>query len=347
MSIFPTKESYRKAWDEAYTQDPPVPLNLDIELASTCNAACPFCLYGDRDWNQSMLEPDWDGGKKRRLMPKEMAFQLIDEAARLGIPAIKFNFRGESLLHKDYGDIVEYARGKIHDPEGWARFGSVAGGRAGEYKFYDLIANTNGNAPEANWDSAIRGLMACTKVAISLDSLIPETYAKVRPKLSLESACRTIDELVRRGHPDLWVRRVVCKSNKDEPFVAEARARWPNGVRVSEHAAFDRSHYAREELTGEDHLTWERTYCGYPSQRIVLEASGRYVPCCIAWSGEFDAGTWPGLSLKDYWASEWRRNLAQELRAGVFKNDKCQNCTSFLAYKRPERAFVQDVEAKA
>ena len=331
MVTYPTRESYRAAWESAYTQDPPIPLNLDIELASTCNAKCSFCLYGDRDWDQSMKEMDWDGKKKKRLMPIEMALCLIDEAAELGIPAIKFNFRGESVLHPGYGAIVKYAKYRIPP-------------FVTSHNFIDLLANTNGNIPPTNWDSAIRGLMACTKVAVSLDSMDPEIYPKVRIGLSLESAQKTIDELVMRGHPDLWVRRVVCKTNKDEPFVEAVKSRWPTGVKVSEHFAFDRNHYSEQELTGEDHTKWGRTFCGYTAQRVVVEASGRYVPCCIAWAGEFDAGKWPELSLKDYWASEWRRNLTDELRQNIFKNDKCKSCTSFMSYKRPERARVQDVE---
>lgn len=356
--MFRTRQEYREAWDRAFFEDPKVPLNVDIELASTCNAKCTFCLYGDRDWDQSMLQPDWDGRKKRRLMPKEIALRIIDECAEIGVPALKFNFRGESVLHPDYGEIVEHAR-RTHvcDPgplSGEREVISSAGkhwGAEGYHgpAFFDLLANTNGNIPDANWDSAIRGLMACTKVMISLDSMDPETYPKIRVGLSLDRAKRTIDELVCRKHPDLWVRRVICKANKHEDFVGAVKARWPEGVKVSEHFAFDRNHYQEQELTGEDPSNWERNYCGYPSQRCVVEASGRYVACCISWEGEVSPPSmhYPETSIMEYWNSEWRRNLASELRRNEIRNPKCLNCTSFLAYKRPERAFVQDVEGRA
>ena len=115
------------------------------------------------------------------------------------------------------------------------------------------------------------------------------------------------------------------------------------GLKVSEHAVFERNHYSNEALYDDDVSKWPRKYCGYPSQRVVIEASGRYVPCCIAWSGEFDAGYWPKLSIKDYWDSQFRLNLVSELRRGIFKNDKCKSCTSFMAYDRPEREMVQDI----
>lgn len=336
MIYYPNREDYRIAWDKAYEQDPPVPLNIDIELASACNAKCSFCLYGDREWDKSMMQLDWDGKQKKRLMPTALAIELIGKASELGITAVKFNFRGESLMHPDYGMIVKYAENQGGYVDSMQR-----------HMFRELLANTNGNIPFSNWDSGISGLMKCTKVMISLDSMDETIYPKIRVGLSLDSAKRTIDELVRLNHPDLWVRRVICKANKEENFVDAVKERWPRGVKVSEHYAFDRNHYQDQELTGEDPATWERTYCGYPSQRIVVEASGRYVPCCIAWGGEFDAGKYPEVSLKEYWESEWRRNLANELRNNVFKNDKCKNCTSFMSYKRPEREFVRDKEATA
>lgn len=318
---------YRDAWARAEKEDPPIPLNVDIELASACNARCTFCLYGDRDWDERMREKEWDGENKRRLMKTDLALRIIDEAAAIGVPALKFNFRGESLIHSDYGMIVSYA--------------------ASKNIFWELLSNTNGNIPPANWNSGILGLMACTKVAVSLDSLDPGIYPKVRIGLSLDSAIRTIDELVRLGHPDLWVRRVVCKSNQSEDFVGSVRRRWPKGLRVSEHFAVDRNHYQEQELTGEDHTTWERQFCGYTAQRAVIESSGRYSACCIAWEGELSGGTYPNMSIMEYWNSPWRRKLTDELRVNVLSSDRCKNCSSFMSFKRPERAFVSDVEGAA
>lgn len=341
---YTTRAAYRAAWEAAYEKDPDTPLNVDIELASACNARCTFCLYGDRDWVAGMSDKDFDGKPKKRLMPKELAKQIIDECANAGIPSLKFNFRGESLIHPDFGEILEHAYRKSNcgahkSTEDAAQYCLMP--------FWDLLSNTNANIPPALWESSISGLMKCTKVMVSLDSMDPEIYPKVRVGLSLDSAIKTINELVCRGHQDLWVRRVVCKANKSEDFAGAVRARWPKGLRVSEHYAFDRNpHYGEQQIV-EDVSTWERTFCGYPQQRVVIEASGRYSACCIAWEGELSGGTYPAMSIMEYWNSPWRKKLSQELKSNIFSNAKCQSCTSYLSYKRPERAFVQDVEAKA
>ena len=341
---YQTHAEYRVSWDAAYYTDPAIPLNVDIELASACNAKCTFCLYGDKDWREDMNEKDWDGKVKKRFMSKELALRIIDECAKIGVPALKMNFRGESTMHKDYREIMEYAA------KSTMFYGAVGyGGYTERPSFFEILVNTNGNLPHNTTDhptkrqDALTGLMCATKVMISLDSMDPDIYPKVRVGLDLSEAQKTISDLVELGHPDLWVRRVVCKDNQHEDFVGAVKSRWPKCVRVSEHSVFERNHYQNQALYEEDTSNWERTFCGYPAQRVVIEASGRYSACCIAWAGELSGGTYPAMSIMQYWNSPWRKRLADNLRKNVIENDKCKNCTSYMAFKRPERDFVKDV----
>ena len=75
------------------------PLCFDIEVASVCDLACPFC------YRQYVATPD-------KIMSKELAFKLIDQAAELNVPSMKFNWRGEPLLNPALGEIIEYAKKK-------------------------------------------------------------------------------------------------------------------------------------------------------------------------------------------------------------------------------------------
>lgn len=329
--MFSTKAEYRKAWATSYVADPRVPLNVDIELASTCNARCGFCLYGDSDWARSMVADDVDGQSKKRFMPAEMAYRIIDEAHALGVPALKFNFRGESTLHPKFSDVVEYAYRKEterHDMMVPA--------------FHDLLVNTNANCP----DYALRGLMFASKVMVSLDSMVEATYKKIRVGLSLEKAQSRITDLYTRSHRDLWVRRVVCRENQHEDFIGAVKARWPH-VNVSEHYAFDRNKTKDEAVHDDEVGNWERTYCGYPSQRLIVTASGAILSCCLHWSDEYVLGRFPEVSLAQAWGGEKRAQLAAQLRSGNLEKapEVCRSCKSFMAYKRPERDFVQDREA--
>lgn len=322
-----TYSSYRAAWDKAYTVDPAVPLNVDIELASICNLKCPFCFYGEAAWNERMEKVADDGRRLKRFMDTDMAIAIIDDAAAIGVPALKFNWRGESTLHPDYTHILSYARGKI------------SRGASARPAFMDLLVNTNGNCKSG----ALRGLMMATKVMISLDSTVPTTYAKMRVQGDFGLAMHTCRELIRLKHPNLWIRRVITKDNRDEPFAANLRSMLgKGGFKIAEHFAFDRgdSKHALHEAQ------YDRTYCGYPSQRIMVASNGDCYPCCVDTDGTMPVGkfspAYPNLSA--IWHGDRMRTLRAELRADEFKSDICKSCESWMAYDAPQRASVHDKE---
>lgn len=75
------------------------PLCIDLELASVCDLACPHCF------RQTIATPD-------KIMKKELALNLIDQATNLNIPSMKFNWRGEPLLNPNIYEIIDYAKSK-------------------------------------------------------------------------------------------------------------------------------------------------------------------------------------------------------------------------------------------
>ena len=343
--IYPTKESYREAWARAYEETPPVPLNIDIELASLCNLRCPFCFIPDPNFEKFITQKADDGQGLRRLMPKEMAFRLIDEAAAIGVPALKFNWRGESTLHRDYAEIVQYARGKRI---GTDRHRTSAPGRISihEYSkpaFIELLANTNANCP----DAAIDGLMACTKVMVSMDSMDAAIYPLMRVGGKLERAKEVVSELVRRGHPNVWVRRVKTKANEQEDFFYAVKKEWGDKVKTSEHFCFDRNATQTNEVVGCDHDSGTpRKYCGYPSQRIVITSAGYAYPCCIDLHETMRVGNANNQSILEIWNGSKMRELRSNLR--LLKpeawSNTCKNCESWMSYDAPQRESVQDKE---
>jgi len=204
-----------------------------------------------------------------------------------------------------------------------------------EHTFHDILVNTNGNCPEKSID----GLMAATKVMISLDSCVPETYAKMRPGLRLETAMNTAHELIKRGHPDLWIRRVVTEDNKSEPFKEQVDK--PLGgkfYKVSEHFCFERGD--KKEATA----PVARRYCGYPSQRLIVSSDGTCYPCCVDTKGEMDMGRYPEQSLLEIWNGGPFKKLRDELRRNEFWSSACRDCESWLAYNDKRRDSVQDKE---
>lgn len=320
-----TRDQYRTAWNDATIKDPQIPLNVDIELSSVCNLKCPFCFRSD----PAFKNPN-------KFMDSDMAIDIIDDAGKLGVPALKFNWRGEPTLHPDFSEILHYAYAdRVHTIEECEALRKKGySGYLGREVFHELLVNTNGNVP----DRAFAGLMLASKVMISLDSMNPKTYAEMRRGGSLDRALDTIASLIRTGHKNVWVRRVINSTNREEHFVEDVRDRFGSDVKIAEHFEFfraDKSAACSER---------PRTYCGYPSQRIVIASDGKMFPCCVDYDETMPLGKYPSDSLYSVWKSASLNQIRSDLRAGIFKSDACKNCTSFMAYNVPERESVQDKE---
>ncbi len=96
-------KEYRRQWKEwpekFYAGD--FPLFIDVEVTSVCNLKCPFCstTYRDKFIDKGFISFD-------------IVKKIVDEGAINGLYGIKFNYRGEPLLHKDICKFVKYAKDK-------------------------------------------------------------------------------------------------------------------------------------------------------------------------------------------------------------------------------------------
>ena len=283
-----------------------------------------MCYWGDSNFQDAMRSIDFDGGPMKRKMPTDMALRLIDAASKLGVPSMKFHGRGDGIHHNDYSKIVQYARAKG--------------------TFLELLVNTHGNCGPDKID----GLMAADKVMISLDSTDVYTYEKMRAGGRLSKVIWTVAELLRRGHQNVWVRRVITDFNNTETFVENCKKIFGPSIKVSEHFAMNKRNAQRTSaIHGEDESEWPRQYCTYPSVRLMVLASGLVLPCCADWRAELVVGDINKQSLQEIWDGETIKNLRRELRGNLLRADTCKNCSSFMSYDRKERFFVQDREGSA
>ena len=94
---------YRKRWNEwpksFYVGE--YPIFIDIEVTSACNLKCDFCATTFR-------------GKtiKKGFISFEIIKKIIDEGADNDLFGVKFNIRGEPLLHPQIHEFVKYAKQK-------------------------------------------------------------------------------------------------------------------------------------------------------------------------------------------------------------------------------------------
>lgn len=285
---------YRRAWDSAESETPPIPLNVDIELSATCNLKCPFCFISDPQYKKPSTP----------FMSVDLAYKIIDECAEIGVPALKFNWRGEPTIHPEFSSVVKYAKSKGC--------------------FYDLLVNTNGNGPI----QSINGLMAATKVIVSIDSFNDDIYKAHRVGGSLSKTIGTFRTLLNEGHTGLVLRRVVTEKNEKEDYWRSAEYHFGfDGYAISEHYEFPRGGNSQK-------ANFHRRYCAYPSQRLVISTDGTMFPCCVDYGCAFPLGRFPETGILEAWAGEKMVSIREALKSLNMKRwpAVCRNCTSWASY---------------
>ncbi len=92
---------YRRKWEDYPLQRivGNFPIHLDIEVTSSCNLKCPFCITTHANF-------------KNGLMEYELFKAIIDEGSEKGLYSIKLNWRGEPLIHPKLPEMIAYAKAK-------------------------------------------------------------------------------------------------------------------------------------------------------------------------------------------------------------------------------------------
>lgn len=329
VKSFFTFDDYRKAWDSAESETPPVPLNVDIELSATCNLKCPFCFLSDPEYKKPYVP----------FMSVERAKNIIDECASIGVPALKFNWRGEPTIHPEFSKIVRYAARNPCgvSPDDYVLPFKVESSISERNVFHEIIVNTNGNGPV----KSVEGLMAATKVIVSIDSFEEKTYNSHRLGGSLTKAIGTFRTLLNEGHPGLVLRRVVTAANEKEEYRKSAEDVFGiDGYTISEHYEFPRGAVkSRPDIP--------RRYCAYPSQRIVIATDGTMFPCCVDYNETMPIGFLREDGIMGAWGSADMLALRHLLKRGVELKDEsswpiaCRDCTSWASYGCKQREAIK------
>lgn len=172
---------------------------LTVELSSICNLRCPACS-----------QP----ADKKQFISKQIFFKLVDELiqSNTSISSINPFFRGESLLHPDFSEMMDYLRAScVKKP-------------IVEY----LVLHTNGTFLEGENSRAIldlcdqKILLHPGNLILSIDAATKETYDLIRPggnfRNLIENIRSFIDARKDRGQwgPDIIFQFIVQERNQNE-----------------------------------------------------------------------------------------------------------------------------------
>ena len=280
----PAFQDYRKRWKEQplnfYPGD--FPLFIDIEVTNACNLLCSFCATTNLGLDM-----------KRGFIPEELVYKILDEGKDNGLCGVKFNDRGEPLLHPGLTDFVKYAKG------------------AG---LIDVYFNTNAMLlTEDKIEKVIDSGM--DRISISIEGFSPDFYEKYRINGKFDVLLKNVR--------NLWAIR--SKKKAKNPLIRIQSVLLPEIQKnlsgyMSKYSAFW-SPYADEisviEYKNESYpairekgfaYAWA---CHQPWQRMVVWCDGTILPCNEDNTGALSLGNIRSTSIKSAWNSRAMERLRE------------------------------------
>lgn len=266
------------------------PLSVDIETAAVCDLACPFCF---RQW---IATPD-------KVMGEDLYYSIIDQAAEMGVPSVKLNWRGEPLLQPKLPEFIDYAK------------------RAG---ILESIINTN--AVTLDERKAVALVESGLDLLIySFDGGTKETYEKMRVGRFKENSFDAVYQNILRfaeirkelgsPFPRTKIQMILTEDTRDEQeaffglflecvddvSVKAYTERGGKMLDIDEKTRDLLGDFLSKNGIGEEAAYWKdandslfisngRLPCEQPYQRLMITHDGRVSMCCYDWGMEYPIG---------------------------------------------------------
>lgn len=288
---------YRRDWNDVPAQklEREFPLHLDIETTTHCNLRCPMCprtvLVNRGDFD--------DTG----MLTREQYRSIIDQGTAHDVKAIKLNYLGEPLLHKDVVWQVAYAKRKGVE---------------------DVLMNSNGTALTRRTarellEAGLDGML------ISFDAVNPADYERQRVGTTMGRVIDNVYEFIKLRdaiRPGCQVR--VSMVMYDEPKWREQfqamLVMWKGLV-----DAVGYGYYI--ERDGDEFEEVDGFYCAQPFQRMFLKANGNVTICCFDDRDEVVVGNWHDEELATIWTGDRYREIRDLHASGRYHEMAlCRKC---------------------
>ena len=270
------------------------PAQLDIELNSSCNMKCSFCIQSVRDMGKYKLG-------------FECFTKLIDEAVENGTRSLKLNYMNEPLIIQDLERYIIYAK---------------------EAGIVNVFMSTNGILlTEKRAKSLIEA--GITKIFISLDAVKEETFRQQRHsskfKTIVSNVLRLIEIKKELGleYPLVRVNFLKNKLNLEEEkdFIKF----WDDKADM---IIIQEMNELIDNESGIFIKTDKPDYkCSFPFKQLVVDAQGRIMPCCCMNGVDLQLGTIKEMSLKEAWNGDKIKALRELHKNGNYReNNTCKRC---------------------
>jgi len=287
--------SYRYNWSK-FPKEQIVneyPLLVDIELASVCNLKCPMCYTITDEFKEKV---------NAKLMDFNLFKKIIDEISGK-VPALRLSLRGESTLHPNFVECIQYAK-----DNGIKEVSTLTNGSKLDENYFKQIVDAG-----IDW------------ITISVDGLDDE-YEKIRKPLKFNDTLEKITNIAK-----------YKKENKLHKPVIKIQSLWPsiknNPERfynifepITDLIAFNP---LIDYLQKDSDIIYEENFsCPQLYQRIVVGADGSVMMCSNDEENTHILGDANITTIYDIWHGE-KLNKVRELHLqedGYKDLEVCRRC---------------------
>ena len=266
------------------------PLCVDIETAAICDLACPHCF------REYIITPD-------KIMNFDLYKKIINSLAKMDVPSIKLNWRGEPLLNPQLCNFIKYAK---------------------ENGILEVSINTNATKLD-NKKSEDLIKAGLDLIIFSFDGGTKKTYEKMRPGRfkynDFETVYKNIKEfsLMRKKmgavFPISKIQMVLTKETRneigkffelfdaivDDVTVTQYSERGGNINDLLPENEKKITNYIEKnnlpkntphlvEANGKIHISKKRKPCEQLFQRLLITYDGRVGMCCHDWGARHCVG---------------------------------------------------------
>ncbi len=275
------------------------PDRVVLEMTNCCNLRCTMCP------RRHMVAPEG-------YMSMDLFKKLVEEIAHYPGTSIAPFFRGESLLHPDFKEMIGFARKHI----------------SGRIMLFSNAMLLSKDISCFLLDTGI------DHISFSVDSVDPDVYEKIRVNAKLDEVLENIhffiEEKGRRGVnlPEIQVSTVATEAAQENtrqfidywlPLVDRVRV-------YPEHSQEE------EGFGGLNEKIDHRRPCLKPLNEMAVYWNGSVALCNHDWGRINPVGDANTHSLKDIWDSQNYNAIRREHNSGIYRDPSCSECDQWLAY---------------
>ncbi len=274
------------------------PLDVIAESSNACNLRCSMCFRSDETLpvEKTTSVP---------FMSMDTFKIIVDECARVGVPALKVSWRGEPMLNTHFTDMIRYAKSR---------------------DILEVTSLTNGTLMDERMSREIvdAGL---DQLVISIDGFTRETYERIRIGASYDTVISNLENLldIRGKSRKPFIRLQYTESDVNRHETSLFYQYWKK--RVDEITISYCQDFGTPGSNETEELPRYDFACKQPFQRLVVMTDGTVCVCATDIMGNNAIGNVHETSLMQLWNCGRISNIRQLHKEGqYFQNAMCRLC---------------------